>query len=69
MTLILEAVFETKINKLPILNHVRIKIEILKRLFRILNELKIIPDKTYLSAETNLQEISKMTNGWIKYLK
>lgn len=69
MALMLEASFEPRPQKLLLLNSSRIKIEILKRLFRISNELKIISDKTYLSIETDLQEISKMTNGWIKYLK
>lgn len=32
-------------------------------------DLKIIEDKKYLELELALQEISKMTNGWIKYLK
>ena len=63
------AAFEIKTNKFPILNSARIKIEILKRLFRIACELKIIEDKKYLRFEFDLQEISRMTNGWIKYLK
>ena len=31
-------------------------------------ELGLIKNK-YLEFEADLQEISKMTNGWIKYLK
>jgi len=69
MILTITAAFEIKINKFPILNSARIKIEVLKRLFRIVRELKIIEDKKYLELEYDLQEISKMTNGWIKYLK
>jgi len=68
MTLTITAAFEIKINKFPILHSARIKIEVLKRLFRIAHELKIIEDKKYLELELDLQEISKMTNGWIKYL-
>ena len=67
--LIIKASLETKINKFPILNSARIKIEILKRLFRIIFELGIIENKKYIDLELDLQEISKMTNGWIKYLK
>ena len=67
--LILTASLENKNNKLPSLNSARIKIEVLKRLFRIANEINIIENKTYLNFELDLQELSKMTNGWIKYLR
>lgn len=61
------AAFETKGMKLPTLSRARIKIETLKRLVRIGAELKIVQQKDYLALESQLQEISKMTNGWIKY--
>lgn len=32
-------------------------------------ELSLIKNEKYLELESDLQEISKMTNGWIKYLK
>jgi len=60
---------EPKNNKLPILNSARIKIEVLKRLIRIIQELNIIEKKKYIELELDLQEISKMVTGWIKYLK
>jgi len=60
---------KAKINKLPALNSARIKIEVLKRLLRIVYELKLIEIKKYIELESELREISKMTNGWIKYLK
>jgi len=69
MNLIITASFEIKTNKFSLLNSARIKIEILKRLIRIASELNIIENKKYLDLELDLQEISKMTNGWIKYLK
>ena len=69
INLIINASLEMKSNKLPILNSARIKIEVLKRLVRIAYELKIIENKKYLRLELDLQEISKMTNGWIKYLR
>jgi hypothetical protein len=31
-------------------------------------ELKIIEDPTYLKLQTQLQEISKMATGWLKYV-
>lgn len=69
LNLILIASFEEKIRKITFLNTARIKIEVLKRFFRIAHELNIINRKKYIEFEYALQEISKMTNGWIKYLK
>ncbi|OHA70811.1 MAG: hypothetical protein A3F15_01235 [Candidatus Wildermuthbacteria bacterium RIFCSPHIGHO2_12_FULL_40_12] len=69
INLIIAASLEIKINKFPILTSARIKIETLKRLIRITYELNVIERKKYLNLESDLQEISKMTNGWIKYLK
>ncbi len=66
--LIIIASLESKTTKLPTLNTARVKIELLKRLIRISSELGIIPNSKYLETESDLQEISKMTNGWIKYL-
>lgn len=69
INLVITAALERKNNKLSTLNLARIKIEVLKRLIRIVYELKIIESKKYINLESDLQEISKMTNGWIKYLK
>jgi len=69
MTLTVTAALESKYNKISILNSARIKIEVLKRLVRIASELAIIDKKKYIILESDLQEISKMTNGWIKYFK
>ncbi|MBI2053938.1 MAG: four helix bundle protein [Candidatus Staskawiczbacteria bacterium] len=68
LILTIESALQTKNNKLQLLNLTRIKIETLKKLIRIANELKIIEDKKYIELEFDLQEISKMINGWIKYL-
>jgi len=65
----LTASFELKSNKPALLNFSRIKIEVLKRLFRTMFELEIIEKKKYIELELDLIGISKMTNGWIKYLK
>ena len=66
--LVITASLESKPSKLPTLNSARIKIELLKKLIRTSNELDIISNDKYLELESDLQEISKMTNGWIKYL-
>ena len=66
--LTITAALENQNNKLIILKSNRIKIELLKNLIRIIYELNIINYKQYIDLESDLQEISKMTNGWIKYL-
>lgn len=43
------------------------KVELLKVLFRIVLNCKIIDTPKYLEHESSLQEIGKMTQGWIKY--
>ncbi|MFW0862487.1 MAG: four helix bundle protein [Candidatus Komeilibacteria bacterium] len=66
--LIITASLEVKNNKLQILESTRIKVEVLKGLIRLSNQLHIIKNKKYIELTSDLQEISKMTNGWIKYL-
>jgi len=66
--LIIYACFEAKNDKHPYLKKARIKVETLKRLIRISCDLKIIERKSYIILENDLQEISKMLNGWLKYL-
>lgn len=66
--LLISAAFDNGVNKLPCLIESRIKTESLKRLIRIENDLQILASKKYLELESDLQEISKMINGWIKYL-
>lgn len=63
------ASLELKINKLLLLNNARVKTEVLKRLIRLSGDLTILGNSEYIKLETKLQEISKMINGWIKYLK
>ncbi|MEK7600350.1 MAG: four helix bundle protein [Patescibacteria group bacterium] len=65
---LIAAAFESKVNKRPILASARVKIEILKRLTRLAYSIKAIDLKKYTRLETELQEISKMTSGWIRYL-
>jgi len=66
---VIRAYFSKPAEKLPILENVRIGLEVAKHLVRIEHELKIIDDKTYIRVETALIETSKMTNGWMKYLE
>ena len=68
MALLITAFFENKNSRMALLSTARIKIEVLKRIIRMMSELNIIKSEKYIELEIDLQEISKMTNGWIKYL-
>ena len=65
----IEASLLPKQRKALVLKKLRVKMEIMKQMIRLANELKIYSDSVYLSLQEKLQEISKMTNGWLKYLK
>ena len=64
---LVSASLESKQEKIISLRKARLQIETLKQLVRTEYEIKIISEKTYLQIELKLQEISKMTNGWLKY--
>lgn len=55
-----------KQDKLPILKKASLKLDVLKVLFRLGKDLKIIDSKKYLILESFLQEIGRMLGGWIK---
>ena len=57
----------SKYEKEKILLRSNSKVELLKILFRISLNCEIIESKEYLEMENRLQEIGKMTQGWIKY--
>ncbi|OGK18637.1 hypothetical protein A3B50_00435 [Candidatus Roizmanbacteria bacterium RIFCSPLOWO2_01_FULL_40_42] len=52
--------------KLPILKKLSIEVDLLKVLFRLGKDLRIIDDKKYLVLEEKLQEIGRMLGGWIR---
>ena len=54
-------------EKEKVLLRANAKIELLKILFRISLNCQMIDGKEYLEMEQKLQEIGKMTQGWIKY--
>ncbi|MCX6739929.1 MAG: four helix bundle protein [Candidatus Parcubacteria bacterium] len=68
LNLAIEAALSSSENKIVFVSKLRTKIETLKQLIRVQNELTIIPDKTYLDLQNQLQEVSKMATGWQKYL-
>lgn len=65
----IKAALTEKESKIPIINEIRIRTEIIKHLVRASNHLKIIDDKEYIRIEESLQEISKMAAGWLNFLK
>jgi len=69
LSLSIEAAYKSPPTKKPVLENIRIKIETLKQMTRTANEIGVIPEKQYLSWQLSLQEMSKMTNGWLKYLE
>lgn len=58
-----------KFEKEKILLRLNSKIELSKVLFRVALNCKIIETPIYLETQKRLQEIGKMTQGWIKYSK
>ena len=38
-------------------------------MIRLMHELSIVPEKWYIATERELQDISKMFNGWLRYLE
>jgi len=56
----------TKQEKSPILKRASLKLDLLKVLFRLGKDLKILDNKKYLVLEGYLQEIGRMLGGWIK---
>jgi hypothetical protein len=53
-------------DKHSTLKQASIKVDLLKVLFRLLKDLRIIDVKKYLILEESLQEIGRMLGGWIK---
>lgn len=56
----------SKQEKLPILKSASTKLDVLKVLFKLCKELKIIDNKQYFTLDSKLIEIGKMLGGWIK---
>jgi len=58
-----------KFEKEKILLRLNSKLELLKILIRTGYNCKIIEFRTYLELQNRLQEIGKMTQGWVKYAR
>lgn len=67
--LIITTAFEARYRKFPILQRTQIKLSVLKRLLRVAHELGIVEQQSYIALELQLQDISKMATGWMRYLQ
>lgn len=54
--------------KFKYLKQASIKLDLLKILLRMGQEIKAIPTKRYLALEEMLQEIGKMLGGWLRFI-
>ena len=69
MELLLSAIALDKSRKLKVLEEANNKLDILKVLFRMTRELKMIDNKRYISLEEKVQDIGRQLGGWIRSLQ
>jgi four helix bundle protein len=67
--LLLEAGYQEKFKKGPTLDQAAVKLDLIKLIVRLAQDLKAMPTNKYLFLEEKLQEIGRMLGGWIKSLK
>jgi four helix bundle protein len=67
--LLISAGYGEKFKKTIPLEQAAIKLDLLKLLVRLGQDLKAVPTSKYLSLEEKLQEIGRMLGGWIKSIK
>lgn len=69
MELLIKASYVEKTNKTSALDQAAIKLDLLKTLVRLAQDLKAMPSNKYLLLEEKLQEVGRMLGGWIKSLR
>ncbi|MBI3273508.1 MAG: four helix bundle protein [Candidatus Colwellbacteria bacterium] len=69
MELILFGIALDKSRKLKVLEEANGKFDVLKVLFRMARELKLLDNKRYLSLEEKAQDIGRQLGGWIRSLR
>ncbi|MDP3661406.1 MAG: four helix bundle protein [bacterium] len=67
LALAIEAAFKSHKQKIPILEQLRVKIEVLKHIVRTEHECSILDERKYLRLSEQLVIISKETTNWIVY--
>ena len=68
LELLIKTVYLPKQEKLTYLKEIDTKINLLKTLIRLANEIKALDNKKYLILQEKLQEIGRMIGGWIRYI-
>lgn len=68
LELSIKIVYLPKQEKLTYLKEIDTKINLLKMLVRLSNEIKALDNKKYLILQEKLQEIGRMIGGWIRYI-
>ena len=68
LRLSIKIAFSPRHDKQSDLSQLRIYTEILKRLVRLSYEIQVYNITQYAFLEKELQEISKMATGWLKYV-
>ncbi len=66
---ILAASQSYKTDKLPALEKVSLKLNILRVFLRLMKDIKTLDNKKYLILESSIDEIGRMLGGWIKSVK
>lgn len=59
----------SKIEKLPVLERVSVKLNFLRVFIRLMHETKGIDSKKYLALQAPIDEIGRMLGGWIRSTK
>lgn len=67
--LLVEAGYQEKFKKRVTLDRAAVKLDLVKIILRLGQDLKAMPTNKYLSLEEKLQEIGRMLGGWIKSVK
>ena len=65
---LLSASRTNKQNKAEFLSKAAIKLDLLKTLLQLSEDIKALPTKRYLFLSEKLQEVGRMLGGWIKSL-
>jgi hypothetical protein len=65
---LIEAYYSEKVQKLPILKGVNLKLEKLRFLIRLSHDMQFFSHKRYGIISEKINEIGRMVGGWIKKL-
>lgn len=69
LELLLEAEIAKREWKAPILEKTSRKLDLLKLLTRLSNDIEILDDKKYLTLSEQLLEIGRMIGGWLRAVR